>query len=80
MVCKPLKTRRVPMLVLSRSIGESIVISDNIHIKIVNLRNGQVRIGIDAPKNITVHREEIYEKIKSALTNPIKESDIDEVA
>ena len=51
------------MLVLSRNRGESIIIDDDIHIKVIDTRGGQVRIGIDAPKNISVHREEIYQRI-----------------
>lgn len=51
------------MLILSRDYGESIRIADNIKIIILSGNNGQVKIGIEAPKDITVHRSEIYEKI-----------------
>lgn len=53
------------MLVISRKAGESIVISDNIRITIVNLGNDKVTIGIDAPKEIRVIREELFETIEA---------------
>jgi len=51
------------MLVLSREREETIMIGDNIEIKIVDIRGDKVRIGINAPKNISVHRKEVYETI-----------------
>ena len=54
------------MLVLSRRIGETLCIGDNIRIKIVEVKGGQVRIGIDAPKEVEVHRSEIYKKIQES--------------
>lgn len=52
------------MLILSRKIGGVICIGDDIKIKIVDASQWQIKVGIDAPKNIAVHREEIYNKIK----------------
>ena len=52
------------MLVLSRHRDESIMIGDNIVITIVDIRGDKVRIGIQAPTNVPVHREEIYEAIQ----------------
>ena len=52
------------MLVLSRHRDESIMIGDNIVITIVDIRGDKVRLGIQAPSNVPVHREEIYEAIK----------------
>jgi carbon storage regulator len=52
------------MLVLSRKIDESIIISDNIEIKIIDIIGERVKIGIEAPKNVTIFREEISQKIK----------------
>lgn len=51
------------MLVLTRRLGESIWINDDIRIVIQNIRGNQVRVGIAAPRNMIVHREEIYQKI-----------------
>lgn len=52
------------MLVLSRNKEESIIIGDDITITVVDIRFGQVRIGIDAPKNVSVHRREVYDRIQ----------------
>lgn len=52
------------MLILTRKLGESIIIGDNIKIKVVEINNQQIRLGVDAPKDIIVHREEVYNKIK----------------
>ena len=52
------------MLVLSRQRDETIVIGDSIRITIVEVRGDKVRIGIDAPKDVTVHRQEVYDAIK----------------
>ncbi|MBR5626395.1 MAG: carbon storage regulator CsrA [Thermoguttaceae bacterium] len=52
------------MLVLSRKINESIVVNDNISIVVVEIHGDKVRLGIDAPKDVTVHRKEIYEAIQ----------------
>ncbi|MDR3001060.1 MAG: carbon storage regulator CsrA [Fibromonadaceae bacterium] len=51
------------MLILSRKVGESIQIGDNIKILIADMDKGFVRVGIEAPKNITVHRDEVYKRI-----------------
>jgi len=52
------------MLVLTRRIGESIIIGHNIKVMVTDIQGNQVRLGIDAPYEIPVHRGEIYEKIK----------------
>ena len=53
------------MLVLSRQRDESIMIGDNIVVTIVDIRGDKVRLGINAPKDVAVHREEIFERIKA---------------
>ena len=54
------------MLVLSRKCNESIVIGDDVFITVIEVRGDKVRLGIEAPKSVTVHRQEIYDKIKSS--------------
>lgn len=54
------------MLVLSRKKNESIVINDTITVVVVDVRGDKVRLGIDAPKEVTVHRQEIYDAIRAA--------------
>ena len=57
------------MLILTRKVGESIMIGDSVEVKILGLRAGQVKIGIEAPKDLKVHREEIYERIRAEEEN-----------
>lgn len=52
------------MLVLSRKIDEFIVIGDNIRVTVVDIRGDKVRLGIDAPKEVPVHRSEVWEAIR----------------
>lgn len=52
------------MLILTRRISESVIIGDNVKITVLGVKGSQVRLGIDAPKDVSVHREEIYERIK----------------
>lgn len=51
------------MLILSRKKNESIVIDGKIEVQVIDIGDGRVRIGVDAPKNMEIHRKEIYEKI-----------------
>jgi len=52
------------MLILTRKLGENIRIGDRIKVAILDIKGGQVKLGIDAPPEIAVHREEIYERIR----------------
>ncbi|MFS0827568.1 carbon storage regulator CsrA [Pseudomonas phoenicis] len=56
------------MLILTRKAGEVIVINDNIKVMVLGVSGSQVRIGIDAPKDIQVHREEIQKRIEASKT------------
>jgi len=53
------------MLILTRRIGETLMIGDDVSITVIGVKGNQVRIGIDAPKDVAVHREEIFNRIKS---------------
>ena len=52
------------MLILTRKVGEALKIGDDVTITVLSVKGHQVRIGIDAPKDVSVHREEIYNRIK----------------
>lgn len=54
------------MLILTRRIGESVMIGDDVSITVLAVKGNQVRVGIDAPRHIAVHREEVYERVKAA--------------
>ncbi len=53
------------MLILTRRTGESVMIGDEVTITVLGVKANQVRIGINAPKHVAVHREEVYERIKA---------------
>ena len=70
------------MLILTRRLGESIVIGDNIVVTVSDIKNGQIKLGIDAPKDVIICREEVIKEIKgenvlssaSGVIDHIKES------
>ena len=57
------------MLILTRRINESIIIGDDVKITVLGVKGNQVRLGIDAPKDLSVHREVIYERIQNEKNN-----------
>lgn len=61
------------MLILSRRIGESIMIGDDVTVTVLAIKGNQLRLGFTAPTNVTVHREEVYERIQAErLENTLK--------
>ncbi len=53
------------MLILTRRVGETIMINEDIRVTVLGVKGNQVRVGIDAPKTVAVHREEVYERIQN---------------
>ena len=68
------------MLVLSRKLDESIVIGDDITVKIISIDKGIVKIGIEAPKNITIVRNELLEDVKDANIAASKEAKAEDLS
>ncbi|MBK9131202.1 MAG: carbon storage regulator CsrA [Gammaproteobacteria bacterium] len=58
------------MLILTRRVGETLVIGDDVTVTVLSVRGNQVRIGVNAPKDVTVHREEIYQRIQQEKDIP----------
>lgn len=68
------------MLVLARKVGQSIVINDNIEILVIEVRGDQVRLGIEAPKSIPVHRKELLEQIRTENIKAAVDNDLTTVS
>ena len=62
------------MLVLSRRLGETLIIGDDIKITVLGISGNQVRLGIAAPKDVSVHREEVYQRIQNEQGQPSPQS------
>ena len=68
------------MLVLARKVGQSIVINDNIELLVIEVRGDQVRLGIEAPRSIPVHRKELLEQVKAENVKAAFDGNIDIVS
>ncbi len=53
------------VLILTRRVGESVKIDESITVSVLGIKGNQIRLGVDAPKDVSVHREEIYQKMKA---------------
>ena len=66
------------MLILTRRVGETLMIGDDVTITVLGVKGNQVRIGVNAPKEVAVHREEIYQRIQEEKTGDDIDSDSEE--
>ena len=68
------------MLILTRRVGETVMIGNDITVTVLGVKGNQVRVGVNAPKEVAVHREEIYERIKRELQGDVNGNVQDEPA
>ena len=64
------------MLILTRRMGESVMIGDQVTVTVLGVKGGQVRLGFTAPPNVAVHREEVYERIKAETSANISNQEL----
>lgn len=65
------------MLILTRRVGETLIIGDNVRVTVLGIKGHQVRIGVDAPRDVSVHREEIYMRIQNEKVYAANDHDLD---
>ena len=63
------------MLILTRRVGETVMIGEDITVTVLGVKGNQVRVGVNAPRNVAVHREEIFERIKREEAGEAREGD-----
>lgn len=63
------------MLILTRRVGETLMVGDEVTVTVLGVKGNQVRLGVNAPKEVAVHREEIYERIKQEQGDPDVDGD-----
>ena len=59
------------MLILTRRVGETLMIGDEVSVTVLGVKGNQVRLGINAPRDVAVHREEIYDRINQEAAEPV---------
>ncbi len=64
------------MLILTRRVGETLMVGDQVTVTVLGVKGNQVRIGVNAPKEVSVHREEIYMRIQAEKNGPADDSSL----